>query len=98
MADWPLTIWAIVLTSVSFILVALFGTRPLAIAMVWVISRLPGHAPYKCPVYHLDPPGPWPGVCEKACPMRPGPMGDRMIDACNMMSMDQKMDDALNDV
>lgn len=85
-ADWTMTMVAIVLTTVSFILVARFGTRPLAIAMVWIIARLPGHAPYKCPVYHLEPLGPWDGVCEIACPDRRGPMGVRMIDACRLMS------------
>ena len=84
--EWTLTVWAIILTSISFILVALFGTRPLAIALVWVITRIPGHSGATCPVYFLEPIGPWPGVCEKACRNPPGSMGTDMVGACYFLS------------
>jgi len=78
--DWNLIVVAVILTSISFGLMALFGTRPLAIALVWIITRMPGHSGATCIVYELEPVGPWLGVCEKAC------KNPWMVNSCYQMS------------
>lgn len=92
---WTFHFWAMVimLTTFSFAMVFMFGTRPLAIALVWMITRVPGHSGSDCPVYYLDPMGPWPGVCEKACKNRIGAMGVSQIEACYFMSGQTRKED-----
>ena len=66
--DFNLTVMVILLTSFSFAMMFMFGTRPLAIALVWAITRIDKpFAPKACMIYNLEPVGPWPGICDKAC-------------------------------
>lgn len=78
---WNFTVMVILITSFSFAMIFMFGTRPLAMAMVWVITRVNRpFAPRACPIYDLEPTGPWPGVCEKAC------SNPWMVNSCYQMS------------
>jgi hypothetical protein len=82
---WLLLLGAI-MTVVNLAIYFMFGPEPLAMALVWILTRIPGHAGARCPVYFLDPVGPWPGVCERACRNGVGDFGITMVKACYVMS------------
>ena len=58
---------AIVLTSLNILIYAVTGPKYFAMALVYLITRLPRGHWTTCKVYHLDPPGPWVGICDRVC-------------------------------
>jgi hypothetical protein len=81
-----LIILAMGLTAINLVIYFMFGPELFAMALVWIISRLPGHTGVMCVVYYLEPMGPWPGVCEKACRNPTGALGVNLVDACYFLS------------
>ena len=78
---------AIFLTGFNGLVYIVYGPKYFAMALVYLISRFPGHAGATCVVYYLDPVGPWPGVCDRACRNPPGQLrGLDLVGACYQMS------------
>ena len=85
---WVQTLFlvAIFLTGFNVLVYIVSGPKYFAMALVYLISRFPGHAGATCVVFHLDPVGPWVGVCDIACRNPPGYMGTDLVGACYWMS------------
>jgi hypothetical protein len=85
---WVQTLFLVagVLTVVNLAIYFMFGSDVHAMGLVFLISRFPGHAGATCVVYYLDPIGPWPGVCDRACRNPPGHMGTDLVGACYLMA------------
>lgn len=82
-----LLLLVIVLTGFNVLVYIVSGPKYFAMALVYMISRFPGHAGATCVVYYLDPVGPWPGVCDRACRNPPGYGGwVDLVGACYLMS------------
>ena len=86
---WAQTIirLAVILTAFNVLVYLVSGPKYFAMALVYMISRFPGHAGATCVVYYLDPVGPWPGVCDRACRNPPGQLkGLDLVGACYFLS------------
>ena len=70
----------LVLTGLNIIVVVLvflvYGKLGVYRGLLWLYMRRPNHVGSNCLVFYLDPPGPWPGVCE-IC---------KYIDSCEFMA------------
>ena len=81
-----LIVLAMVLTASNVLIYIWYGPKYFAMALVYLISRFPGHAGATCVVYYLEPHGPWPGVCDRACRNPPGHVGTDLVGDCYLMS------------
>lgn len=81
-----LVLLAIILTGFNVLVYIVSGPRYFTMVLIYLISRLPGHAGATCVVYYLEPLGPWPGVCDIACRNPRGYMGTDLVGACYLLS------------
>lgn len=62
-----LLVLAGVLTVANLAIYFMFGSDVHAMGLVFLITRLPRSHWTTCKIYHLDPVGPWVGICDRAC-------------------------------